>query len=70
MLGAELDLIEEDLGIQRWTKECEEYKNALVLLNERRYRKALDNLERLMVQRLFKLTKLGISGLGTKKTPP
>lgn len=63
-LGSELVLLEEDMGIVRWTKECDEYKTALSLLTERRYRKALDNLERLMVQRLFELTKLGMSGLG------
>ncbi len=67
MLSAELDLMEEDLGILRWTKECMEYKEAFKLLNERRYRKALDNLERVMVQRLFELTKLGMSGLGEKQ---
>lgn len=64
-LGAELTLLEEDLGINRWTKECDDYKTALTLLTERRYCKALDNLERLIVQRLFELTKLGMSGLGT-----
>ncbi|KAH9918796.1 uncharacterized protein B0H18DRAFT_882567 [Fomitopsis serialis] len=35
-------------------------------LNERKYRRVLDNLERLVVQRLFELTKLGMSGIGYK----
>ena len=64
MLIDELEVMEDEFGIERWTKECEEYKSAMTLINERRYRKALDNLERLMVQRLFELTKLGMSGLG------
>ncbi|KAF7326889.1 hypothetical protein MVEN_02582800 [Mycena venus] len=34
-----------------------------VLTTERRYRKALMEVERLVVQRLFELTKLGMSGL-------
>ncbi|KAI0349008.1 hypothetical protein OH77DRAFT_1384823, partial [Trametes cingulata] len=32
----------------------------------RKYRLALDNLERLVVQRLFELKKLGMNGLGYK----
>ncbi|KZT68377.1 hypothetical protein DAEQUDRAFT_671556 [Daedalea quercina L-15889] len=35
-------------------------------LSKRRYQRAVDNLERLVVQRLFELSKLGISGIGYK----
>jgi hypothetical protein len=57
--------IEEASSIEvRWTPDCRQYQEALVTMNERRYRRALDNLERLVVQRLFELTKLGMSGVG------
>ncbi|OCH84142.1 hypothetical protein OBBRIDRAFT_701500, partial [Obba rivulosa] len=35
-------------------------------LSRREYNRALDNLERLVVQRLFELTKAGMSGIGYK----
>ncbi|EMD37546.1 hypothetical protein CERSUDRAFT_35523, partial [Gelatoporia subvermispora B] len=38
----------------------------MVQVNRRQYNKALDELERLVVQRLFELTKLGMSGIGYK----
>jgi hypothetical protein len=40
-----------------------EYNDALVLLKERKYRRALDELERLVVQRLLEMTKLGMNGI-------
>ena len=56
---------EEDHGIQaRWTPSMPEYKDALVILSQRTYRRALDELERLFVQRLLELTKLGMNGVG------
>lgn len=33
-------------------------------MTERKYRRAIDNLERLVVQRLFEMTKLGMNGVG------
>jgi hypothetical protein len=58
--------IEEVYGIlQRWTPMSPEYQEALITLNERRYRRAVDSLERLVIQRLFELAKLGMSGVGT-----
>jgi hypothetical protein len=57
--------IEEVLGIEaRWTSNSPEYQDALTVLNQRKYRRALDKLERLLVQRMFELTKLGMSGVG------
>lgn len=41
-----------------------EYEQAERELTMREYRKAVDNLERLVVQRMFELTKLGMSGVG------
>ncbi|CAL1709575.1 unnamed protein product [Somion occarium] len=59
--------IEEVHGIvRRWTKDSEEYKNGLVVLTERKYRNAIDTLERLLLQRLLELTKLSMSGTGYK----
>jgi hypothetical protein len=33
-------------------------------MSERRYKKAVSDLESLVVQRLFEMTKLGMSGVG------
>jgi hypothetical protein len=64
-INEEVCRIEELIGIEhRWTPESLEYRQALTLVQERKYRRALDNLERLIVQRLFELTKLGMSGVG------
>ncbi|PIL35238.1 hypothetical protein GSI_03028 [Ganoderma sinense ZZ0214-1] len=62
-------ILEDNLNIsqqERWKPGSKEYDNALSELVEREYRLAIDNLERLVVQRLFELTKLGVSGLGYK----
>ena len=48
----------------RWQPSSEIYKYMLGELDKRRYRRAVDNLERLVVQRLFELSKLGMSGIG------
>jgi len=50
--------------LTRWTPESPAYKEAEKLLVERNYRRAVDNLEWLVVQRLFELTKLGMNGVG------
>lgn len=56
---------EEDNHIEtRWTPASPEYKDALKVVGQRTYRKALDHLERLCVQRLLELTKLGMNGVG------
>ncbi|KAJ6486300.1 hypothetical protein DFH09DRAFT_948870 [Mycena vulgaris] len=52
--------------VERWTSDSKEYKDALVMTRERKYRTALAELERLVVQRLFELTKMGMSGLAYK----
>ncbi|KAF9486113.1 hypothetical protein BDN70DRAFT_235965 [Pholiota conissans] len=58
---------EEEHGIvERWDEGSEVYQKALKLLTERSYHRAIDNLERLVVQRLFELTKLGMNGVGYK----
>ncbi|KAH9853435.1 hypothetical protein C2E23DRAFT_698062, partial [Lenzites betulinus] len=45
-----------------WLPNCDEYVKACAELDRRKYRLALDNLERLVVQRLFELNKLGLNG--------
>ena len=56
---------EEEHGIEtRWMPQSLEYNDALLLCTQRKYRRALDKLARLVVQRLFEMTKLGISGVG------
>ncbi len=55
------DMLEID---SRWTPDTLEYVHLAKELKERKYRRALDNLERLVVQRLFELSKLGMSGVG------
>jgi len=62
--------LEEELNIEaRWTPDSRQYQEALVLMNERKYRQALDSLELLIVQRLFELSKLGQNGLGLVRLP-
>jgi len=57
--------LEEEYQIEtRWATDSPEYQEALVLMNERKYRRGLDSLELLVVQRLFELTKLGMNGEG------
>ena len=61
----ELIRYEEEHNIDvRWLPDSEIYKATQKLLVERSYRRAIDNLERLVVQRLFELTKLGMNGVG------
>ncbi|KAJ7698303.1 hypothetical protein B0H17DRAFT_1196887 [Mycena rosella] len=58
---------EEEQGIEiRWAVDSPQYRDALVLSTERRYWAAISEVERLVVQRLFELTKLGMSGVAYK----
>ncbi|KAL0057318.1 hypothetical protein AAF712_016052 [Marasmius tenuissimus] len=68
IINEELHTLEDDIGIpERWTSECTEYSEARKKLVNRRYRQALETLEKLVVQRLFELTKLNMSGVGYKQ---
>jgi hypothetical protein len=56
---------EAELGVEvRWTPDSPEYKSVLTELYLCDYRHALDHLEYLVVQRMFELSKLGMSGVG------
>ncbi|KAJ7825756.1 hypothetical protein B0H14DRAFT_2596350 [Mycena olivaceomarginata] len=50
----------------RWTVDDEEYENAAALVASRHYCMALNQLEELVVKRLFELTKMNMSGTGYK----
>jgi len=65
----EVTRFEEEHDIEeRWLPTSEAYRTAEKLLVERSYRRAVDNLERLVVQRLFELTKLGMNGVGKQSS--
>lgn len=48
----------------RWVPDSPEYHDAIKLLSQRKYLKAVDDLERLVIQRLLEMTKLGIGRIG------
>lgn len=67
-LDEQCRLLEEELNITaRWLPGTPEYERGTAQLSQREYNRAVDNLERLVVQRLFELTKLGMSGIGNLK---
>jgi hypothetical protein len=56
---------EQVLGIPvRWEFDSHEYKEARTWSNERKYRLALDRLERLVIQRIFELQKANLVSTG------
>lgn len=54
--------LERELGILRWTTETPDYIAALDYYNNRKYHRALDKLQYLVVQRLMELHKCHIRG--------
>ncbi|KAK1225735.1 hypothetical protein PQX77_011312 [Marasmius sp. AFHP31] len=53
--------------LEQWTPESPEFLAAEKGIIQQQYRQALKELERLVVQRLFELTKLNMSGVGYKQ---
>ncbi|KAI6007027.1 hypothetical protein EDD15DRAFT_2383928 [Pisolithus albus] len=51
---------------RRWVPEDEEWQVAARLVANRKYQRALDNVERLVVSRIFELSKMNQSGTGYK----
>ena len=49
---------------ERWTSDSPKWKRAESYISIHEYQKALDKLEGLVVQRLFELAKMGLSGTG------
>ena len=57
--------LEVILGIvDRWVPECQEWKAAALLVGKRRYQRCLNDLEGLIVSRMFELTKMNMSQTG------
>lgn len=63
-----LHILEQKLGLEgdRWTESSPEYQQAAVLVSQRRYRRCLDELEALVVSRIFELTKMNMSQTGMR----
>ena len=64
---ADIVLVEERLGIGSadcWTPAHPRYQAAVKFLEERRYRRALDRIQALVIQRLFELHKLNLAQTG------
>lgn len=62
--------LEVQMGIaKRWTPETKEYVETARYIYERRYHQALNNLQRLVTQRLFELHRLNLSGIGECPSP-
>jgi hypothetical protein len=60
-----VDDTERRLGVdERWTPGHEEYQRALQYLNNRKFIRAVEALEGLVVQRLFELSKANLVGTG------
>ena len=57
--------LEGHLGIsRRWVPEDEEWQAAARLIANQKYQRALDNLEWLVMSRIFELSKMNQSGTG------
>ncbi|KAJ6597738.1 hypothetical protein DFH09DRAFT_904088 [Mycena vulgaris] len=50
----------------RWTMDSKEWEDAAFLVSRRRYRLSIDQLEALVLKRMFELTKMNMSGTGYK----
>ncbi|KAJ3560907.1 hypothetical protein NP233_g10531 [Leucocoprinus birnbaumii] len=58
---AAVNFLEETIPITKpWTKEMDEYKEAAALASRIRYQHAIDNLEALIMLRLFELSKMNM----------
>jgi hypothetical protein len=63
--AVDIGLLEGILGLDhRWEPTSAEYLETKKLLVERKYRLALDRLERLIIQRLFELQKVNLVSTG------
>lgn len=61
--------LEVQMGIaKRWTPDTQEYSETARYIHERQYHQAINRLQRLVIQRLFELHRLNLSGIGTCPT--
>ncbi|KAJ7109052.1 hypothetical protein C8R43DRAFT_905012 [Mycena crocata] len=59
--------LELRLGISpRWVRDSEEWLATEIMVQRRRYQRALDHLQGLIIARMFELTKMNMSGTGYK----
>ncbi|KAG1851168.1 hypothetical protein F4604DRAFT_1934181 [Suillus subluteus] len=59
--------LEEKLGIAKtWTEANPDYISTMEYMRSHKFRQVLDNLQRLVVQRLFELSKANMAGTGYK----
>ncbi|RXW14344.1 hypothetical protein EST38_g11508 [Candolleomyces aberdarensis] len=66
-LDEELGDMELRLGLEtRWDATMPQYHETLTYIKERRYHQALEGLQKVVVQRLFELHRLNLSGIGYK----
>jgi hypothetical protein len=57
--------MEVKLGVQnRWTPSSPEYQETVKYMSMRKYHRALDKLQKLVIQRLFELHKLNLNQTG------
>lgn len=60
----ELEVALDILPGQRWTPATQDYQDTIKYIHEHKYRRALDKLQKLVVQRLFELHKLNLAQTG------
>ncbi|KAG6819116.1 hypothetical protein H0H93_015313 [Arthromyces matolae] len=68
-LTRDVIVLEEKLGIgagERWTFSSPQFLEISQYMSRRKYEKALDKLQKLVIQRLFELQKLNLSQTGYK----
>jgi hypothetical protein len=53
----------------RWVPGMEAWNSAAVWVKKRRYQRALDQLQALIISRMFELTKMNMSGTGRQIAP-
>ena len=65
MLLREVNAMEVKLNINpRWTVTSPEYISTIKYVQKRKYQRALDRLQHLVIQQLFELHQLNLSGIG------
>lgn len=65
MLQDEVEKIEDELGIEtRWTRTSSSWVEAERIRRNRHFQQCIDELERLVVQRLLELSKAGLANTG------
>lgn len=71
-LSIEISIMEAKLGITgaTWDSTTPEYIETLAYMAKQLYHKTLDKLEKLVIQRLFELQRLHLSGIGEYFSQP